>query len=283
MADDLREAVGMADNVSLFSGPRPQRRFHPEPVISDEPAKKRERQSPRRLSIAVVAGLPLIRDLLIQWLNHGNAAITTFASTEDLVRHLQGDGAPRLDLVVIGCPTLTSEEIRAAVPAQLPGGAPIIVVASAEESGLIAGLIQQGVRGYVPTRLEPDVADAAVKLVLAGGVYLPPCAMGQPATVTDGAGAAEPSGDLAKLAERVLGLTHREAEVLMALKAGLSNRDMSGALGISESTVMVHIRNLMHKVGASNRTQAVYMALRRLNGARATAAGAAAGAKPARD
>lgn len=258
----------MADNVSIFGGPRSPLSSRPLAEESRQRAKRVRRSTPR-LSITIVAGQPLVRDLLAQWLNRacGNAVVRALASTDELVRHLCADGAPPTDLVVIGCAALPAEEISATVPhaAMLPAGVPVMVVADAEEAALITALIRQGLRGYVPTRIEPDVADAAVRLVLAGGTYVPPCAVLRSAPGGDAADATVAARDPIGMAERILGLTRREAEVLAALKVGMSNRGISDALGISESTVTIHVRNLMRKMGATNRTEAVYMALRQLD------------------
>lgn len=257
----------MADNISIFGSPRVPRRLQPEPAISRKRQSRKKQQS-RPLSIRIVAGQPLIRDLLTEWLNRisGTAELDTVTSTRQLALQLRGEQAALPDLVVIGCPTSSVDEIRAEAShaALLPSGVPVVVVADCEDSGLIVGLLRQGVRGYIPTRLEPDVADAAVRLVLAGGIFVPACVLSSAALADD-----PPCQRNAESAEtgHALGLTPRETEVLMALKDGLSNRRIATTLGISESTVVSHIRNLMRKVGATNRTEAVYMALRRLGAA----------------
>jgi len=58
-------------------------------------------------------------------------------------------------------------------------------------------------------------------------------------------------------------LTEREIEVLQRIPAGLRNRDIADQLFISEETVKVHVRHILEKLGASDRTQAVTIALRR--------------------
>ena len=69
----------------------------------------------------------------------------------------------------------------------------------------------------------------------------------------------------AKLAERMTGpeLTHRELDVLRLLMAGKSNKQIAAALFISEGTVKTHVNNILGKLGASDRTQAVTTALKR--------------------
>jgi two-component system NarL family response regulator len=69
----------------------------------------------------------------------------------------------------------------------------------------------------------------------------------------------------AKLAERMTGpeLTHRELDVLRLLMAGKSNKQIAAVLFISEGTVKTHVNNILGKLGASDRTQAVTTALKR--------------------
>ena len=58
-------------------------------------------------------------------------------------------------------------------------------------------------------------------------------------------------------------LTAREVEVLELIAQGLSNREVGQALGITEETIKVHVRNIMDKLDADDRTEAVTLALRR--------------------
>jgi DNA-binding NarL/FixJ family response regulator len=58
-------------------------------------------------------------------------------------------------------------------------------------------------------------------------------------------------------------LTEREIEVLQKIPTGMRNRDIADQLFISEETVKVHVRHILEKLGASDRTQAVTIALRR--------------------
>ena len=74
-----------------------------------------------------------------------------------------------------------------------------------------------------------------------------------------------PSILAAKLADRVSGeaLSAREIEVLRQIAGGNRNRDIAERLFISEETVKVHIKHIMEKLGASDRTQAVAIGIRR--------------------
>ena len=59
------------------------------------------------------------------------------------------------------------------------------------------------------------------------------------------------------------GLTTREVEVLQQLAGGYRNQDIAQRLFISEETVKVHVRHIIEKLGASTRTEAVTIAIRR--------------------
>jgi DNA-binding NarL/FixJ family response regulator len=59
------------------------------------------------------------------------------------------------------------------------------------------------------------------------------------------------------------GLTSRELEVLQLIRDGHRNKEIAAQLGISETTVNFHIKNLVHKLRANDRTHAVTIAVRR--------------------
>jgi two-component system NarL family response regulator len=69
----------------------------------------------------------------------------------------------------------------------------------------------------------------------------------------------------AKLAEHAsgAGLSVREREVLGYVRDGRTNKDVAGILGISEHTVNLHVKSILSKLGASSRTEAVTLALRK--------------------
>jgi DNA-binding NarL/FixJ family response regulator len=66
------------------------------------------------------------------------------------------------------------------------------------------------------------------------------------------------------------GLTRRQAEVFAKLQQGKPNKVIAYELGMSESTVKVHLRSLMRTIGATNRTQAVFMGQQRFGSNRAS-------------
>jgi DNA-binding NarL/FixJ family response regulator len=106
--------------------------------------------------------------------------------------------------------------------------------------------LQAGARGYVLKSMPPKDLVEVIRQVHAGKKRVPPEVAAQ---------LAEHLSDEA--------LTEREVEVLRHLAGGNRNRDIAERLFISEETVKVHVKHLMEKLGASDRTQAVAIAVRR--------------------
>lgn len=208
--------------------------------------------------VAIVTPQPLMRDMLARWLTRLGApcGVTALADGAELERLVQA--GQRFHAVVVGCLGTPWPQVLAALPdIERLAGVPVIIVPECDDAELITAALRKGVRGIVPTSLEPAVAAAAVHLVLSGGTFVPAHRLCAPAP--------PPSPQTPALDALIdLGLTLREAEVVALLQQGCSNRAIGKALGISESTVVVHVRNLMQKLAATNRAQAVYMVHQRL-------------------
>lgn len=132
---------------------------------------------------------------------------------------------------------------------------PLIVLSDAEDADqfkAICSALKQGAQGFIPTRTMgiPMIA-AAIHFVNAGGTFAPLDLLlsSQPEPVHE-LPATEPNGRL----------TSRQVMVLGHLQQGKANKIIAHELGMSESTVKVHVRNIMRKMGATNRTQAAYKA-----------------------
>jgi DNA-binding NarL/FixJ family response regulator len=103
-----------------------------------------------------------------------------------------------------------------------------------------------GARGYMLKSMPPGELLAGIREVHAGKKRIPP----------------EVAAQLAEhLGEETL--TARELEVLRQVAGGNRNRDIAGRLSITEETVKVHVKHIMEKLGAKDRTEAVAIALRR--------------------
>lgn len=130
-----------------------------------------------------------------------------------------------------------------------------LVVMSADDSNeTILAAIQAGAAGYIPKTLESARMLAALRVVMAGGVYLPPRLLAPPpAAPVAPSGSRDPAD---------LGFSPRQGEVLRMLIEGKPNKLIARALDMSESTVKTHLAAIFRKLDANSRTQAVVAAAR---------------------
>lgn len=170
---------------------------------------------------------------------------------------------PRSDLVLLNINSARVDDDavldRVAEVRQRLGTPPIVIVTHLDDDRLAMEAIRQDIRGYVPTSLGPDIAVAAIRLVLAGGIFVPKGLIAHYASAAETT-AQETRQPDPKPFEEQHGLTCREAEVLWQLRQGKPNKIIAHELSISESTVKVHVRSIMKKLHATNRTQVVFLA-----------------------
>jgi two-component system, NarL family, response regulator len=122
----------------------------------------------------------------------------------------------------------------------------ILVLTHRQGDEDISQALRAGARGYVTKSAPSEELLTAIRAVHRGQKFLPTDVL---ATVTNRLGLPE--------------LTPREREVLAQIADGASNRDAAAALGISERTVGIHVSNILGKLGAVSRTEAVSIATRR--------------------
>ncbi|GAA4674912.1 MadR family response regulator transcription factor [Gordonia humi] len=126
-----------------------------------------------------------------------------------------------------------------------------LVLTTFLDDDLVIRAVRAGARGYVVKDVDTTELVRAVRAVATGGSAFDPRSATSVLRTVSGA------------RDGVLDLTDRERDVLKSLAAGKSNAEIGGLLFISESTVKFHIRNLIRKLGVSNRTDAVYVASKR--------------------
>jgi DNA-binding NarL/FixJ family response regulator len=142
---------------------------------------------------------------------------------------------------------LAKTYIQVARLRQVFPSAPVIVVSDFARSDLVCEAFRCGASGFIPTLTSVTIFAQAIRTVLAGGEYVP-------ASVLEGSG---PAAGLA--GGRPLGrkFTPRQQQVLGLLREGLPNKVIAYRLDMRESTVKVHLRQIMRKMNATNRTQVV--------------------------
>lgn len=125
---------------------------------------------------------------------------------------------------------------------EIAAEAPVLIVSDTEDVNDVVRAFKSGVRGYIPTSLPFNVVVEVVRLVQAGGTYVPANLALQE----------KRPGEASKAAEL---LTERQLMVVGALCQGMANKQIAYKLSMSEHTVKVHLRHIMRKLNARNRTE----------------------------
>jgi DNA-binding NarL/FixJ family response regulator len=131
---------------------------------------------------------------------------------------------------------------------------PLLAISANEDPATVRALIDLGVAGYIPKSDSSAVILQAVRLVLAGGTYVPLRLLAHEAARP------VPTVRTAAPIPTVAGLTGRQQEVLALLARGLPNKLIARELGLSESTVKVHLLAIYRVLSVRNRTEAVVAA-----------------------
>ena len=152
---------------------------------------------------------------------------------------------PDVTLMDLRLPDLSGIDAMIAIRSEFTD-ARIVMLTTFEGDVEIHRALQAGARGYLLKNMPPDELAEAIRQVHKGKKRVPPEVA-------------------AHLAEHMSDeeLTAREIEVLRKVAGGNRNRDIAELLFISEETVKVHIKHIMDKLGASDRTQAIAIAVRR--------------------
>ena len=152
---------------------------------------------------------------------------------------------PDVTLMDLRLPGTNGTDTLIAIRKEFPAAC-IIMLSSSDSDGEIQRALRSGASGYVLKSMPQDELLAVIRLVHAGKRHVP----------------AEVAARLAEhLGEE--DLTPRELEVLRLIRDGYKNKQIADELSISENTVNFHIKNLVDKLGAKDRTHAVTIAVRR--------------------
>jgi len=152
---------------------------------------------------------------------------------------------PAVTMMDLRLPDLGGLDVMIAIRSEFPD-ARVIVLTTFERDVEVQRALKAGARGYLLKSMPPQQMLDTIRQVHAGKKSVPP---------EIAAGIAQHFGDEA--------LSDREVEVLRHVAAGNRNRDIAERLFIAEETVKVHLKHIMGKLRANDRTQSVTIAARR--------------------
>jgi two-component system nitrate/nitrite response regulator NarL len=208
-----------------------------------------------RMKLLIVDDHAILREglaALLQQFEQGALVLQASDATEGLCLV---EAHPDLDAVFLDL-NIPDQSGMEAIPvfAKRCPQLPVIVLSSSEDPSDVRLALKLGAFGYVPKSASPRNIVSALRLVLAGEIYVPPLLLDFAPTAADGVDRAT-----LKPGER---LTERQTEVLRQLCRGLTNKEISRALDLSEKTTKSHITAIFKVLGVVNRTQAAAAARR---------------------
>jgi DNA-binding NarL/FixJ family response regulator len=212
-----------------------------------EAERKRRRMSAQiRIRVFCVDDHPLLREGIAVIINNQpDMTLVAEASTGSEAIQKFRECRPDVTLMDLRLPDMSGVDSLIAIRGEFPE-ARIIMLTTFEGDVEIQRALEAGVRGYLLKSMPPKELVEAIRQVHQGKKRIPPELATQ---------LAEHLGDES--------LTDREVEVLRHVAGGRRNRDIAERLFISEETVKVHVKHIMEKLGAADRTQAVAIAVRR--------------------
>lgn len=189
---------------------------------------------------------PVVRSGLARMIDFGEG-MSAVAEAENGTQAIElfHQHQPDVVLMDLRMPEINGVDAIIAIRQEFPHARIIILTTYDTDEDIFRGL-QAGASGYLLKDAKMNVLLDAIRQVHAGKNYIPP-EVG------------------AKLATRLSSpkLSDRELEVLQHIAQGKNNSDIATVLGISEGTIKFHITNIFSKLGVSDRTQAVLVAIKR--------------------
>jgi DNA-binding NarL/FixJ family response regulator len=202
-----------------------------------------------RPKLGLIGVSPLLKECLLrEFSDRGYFETAAFADVNDYTLQKSVASYHLLMLFAPGVHPSLSVAAAKNLLGQMGSCPPIAVLADSEDTDEVLAVFALGVQAYIPTSVTFDVMTEAIKLGIAGGTYYPTCILSVCAH------------DREFKQDSMYALTPRELAVLDAVRQGRPNKIIAQELGISESTIKVHVHRIMKKLKVRNRTQAAMYA-----------------------
>jgi DNA-binding NarL/FixJ family response regulator len=202
--------------------------------------------SPERIRILIVDDHPLLREGVVSLVEkQADMLIVAEASNGKEAFQLFQQHIPDITLMDLRLPGMDGIDAMTSILAEFPD-AKIIVLTTFSGDAQILRALKAGARGYLLKDLLRKELLEAIRTVQAGRKRVPP----------------EIAAQLAEHASDST-LTRREIEVLQLIASGNPNKLVADKLSVTEDTIKMHVKSILSKLGANDRTHAVTIAVKR--------------------
>ena len=194
----------------------------------------------------------LFRDgfaLLLQQFESGTQCLTC-GTLDEAMHLLETDDDADLMFLDLNMPGMQGAASIQGIHQHHPG-LPIVILSGEESRTQMTALLSAGAAGYIPKSSSAAVMISAIRLVLAGGIYVPSQLVSNVTAETE-----------RSTADTDVQLTERQIDVLRLLAEGKPNKMICRELQMSEGTVKAHINAIYRNLGVVNRTEAALAAQR---------------------
>jgi len=212
------------------------------------------------VKILIVDDHPLIREALRHVLTVLDPKIELLEAQKFADALTTTQSNPDLDLILLdlGLPDIDGMTALTQLREQHPE-TPVVVLSASEAPYVVTRAIDAGAMGFIPKTSSNQLLLNALRLVMAGGVYLPREVLHQNHGGSEQAlrHAADATQGGAALSPRDVGLTARQTDVLALMVQGKPNKLICRDLNLAEGTVKIHVTAILRALNVTNRTQAV--------------------------
>jgi DNA-binding NarL/FixJ family response regulator len=214
------------------------------------------------LEILVIDEQPILRDALARVVAQVDAEAVCIEAADAAEGAALAAAHPHVALAIldVGAQAAAAPVLLRRLREAL-GERPVLVTAPCDDAALARVVLEEGARGFLSKRAPTPVFREVVRLLLAGGVYVPPSTVGM----------AEPERPAPAPVATIMGtrrvdpglrLTARQQAVLALMLKGRPNKLICRTLNLREGTVKTHIANIFRALNVNNRTEAAYAVTR---------------------
>jgi DNA-binding NarL/FixJ family response regulator len=211
------------------------------------------------MKILVIDDHALIRQAMAGVLKklRRDAVVLEAPNAAEAMARLAANADTALILLDLTLPDRDGFEVLAELRARYRDAA-VVVLSAEQDPEKVRRALEFGARGYIPKSAKPDVLVNALRLVVAGGLYIPPEILAGGLSLPPQAPYAAAGDKLAS--PEAAGLTERQIEVLALIMQGNNNKTICRTLELAEPTVKNHVTAILRALDVSNRTEAVIKA-----------------------